>query len=118
MKQLTQKLIATSLLETIVSSVIFMILFIIAMHSMTNLLVYENRQPNHLVIENDLKKCRQLIEKEGVYKNTKERYYSFPWGKIKVSIFPYKGDILLIHISSKIEGGQSTGYYFLHVNQE
>ncbi len=56
MKQLTQKLIATSLLETIVSSVIFMILFIIAMHSMTNLLVYENRQPNHLVIENDLKK--------------------------------------------------------------
>ncbi|HBB02143.1 MAG TPA: hypothetical protein DCZ19_13885 [Porphyromonadaceae bacterium] len=95
-----------------------MILFIIAMHSMTDLLVYENRQPNHLVIENDLKKCRRMIAKEGVDRNTKERYYSFPWGNIKVSIFPYKGDILLIHISSEIEDGQSTGYYFLHVNQE
>lgn len=118
MKQLTQKLIATSLLETIVSSVIFMILFIIAMHSMTNLLVYENKQPNHLVIENDLKKCRRIIAKEGVDENTKEQYYSFPWGKIKVSVSPYKGNILLIHISSEIEGGQSTGYYFLHVNKE
>lgn len=118
MKQLTQKLIATSLLETIVSSVIFMIIFIIAMHSMTYLLVYENRQPNYLVIENDLKKCRRIIEKEGVDENAKEQYFSFPWGKIKVTISPYKGNILLIHISSEIEGGQSTGYYFLHVDQE
>lgn len=117
MKQLTRKLPATSLLETIVSSVIFMIIFIIAMHSMTNLLVYENKQPNYLIIENDLRKCRQMIEKEGVDENIKEQNYSFPWGKVKVSVSPYKGNILLIHMASEVDSGQSTGYHFLYANQ-
>lgn len=117
MKQLTRKLPATTLLETIVSSVIFMIIFIIAMHSMTNLIVYENRQPNYLIIENDLKKCRRTIEKEGIDENLKELYYSFPWGKVKVSISPYKDNILLIHLTSETDSRQSIGYYFLYANQ-
>jgi len=117
MKQLTCKLTATSLLETIVSSIIFMIIFIIAMHSMTNLLVYENKRPNYLIIENDFKKCRRLIEKVGIDENIHEKYYSFPWGKVKVSVSPYKGDILLIHMASEVDIGQSIGYYFLYTNQ-
>ena len=117
MKQLNRKLPATSLLETIVSSIIFMILFIIAMHSLTNLLVYENRQPNYVIVENDLKKCRQLIERDGIEDNTIELYYSYPWGKVKVSVSPYKGNVLLIHMTSEVDYGQSTGYYFLYANQ-
>lgn len=117
MKQLNRKLQATSLLETIVSSIIFMIVFIIAMHSMTNLLVYENRQPNYLIIENDMKKCRHLIEKEGIDENVHEKYYSFPWGKVKVSVSPYKDSILLIHMVSEIEKGQSIVYHFLYANE-
>jgi hypothetical protein len=103
MKQLNRKLQATSLLETIVSSIIFMIVFIIAMHSMTNLLVYENRQPNYLIIENDMKKCRHLIEKEGIEENVREKYYSFPWGKVRVSVSPYKGNIFLIYWLLKLK---------------
>ena len=117
MKQLDQKLQATSLLETIVSSIIFMIIFIIAMHSMTNLLVHENRQPGYLIVENDMKKCRSLIEKEGIDKNVNERYFSFPWGKVRVSVSPYKDNILLIHMASEIENGQSFGYHFLYANE-
>jgi hypothetical protein len=94
-----------------------MIIFIIAMHSMTNLLVYENRQPNYLIIENDMKKCRTLIEKEGIDENVSGQYYSFPWGKVKVSVSPYKGNIFLIHMASEIENGQSTGYHFLYANE-
>lgn len=117
MKPLKHTLPATSLLETIVSSVIFMIIFIIAMHSMTNLLVYENRQPDWLIIENDMKKCRRMIEKEGIDENRREHYYPFSWGRIRVSVEPYKDNILLIEMASEIESGQSVGYYFLHVNQ-
>jgi len=94
-----------------------MIIFIIAMHSMTNLLVYENRQPNYVIIENDLKKSRQLLERNGIEENISELYYSYPWGKVKVSISPYKDNILLIHMTSEVDYGQSTGYYFLHANQ-
>lgn len=118
MNPLNRKLQATSLLETIVSSIIFMIVFIIAMHSMTNLLVYENRQPNYLIIENDMKKCRRLIEKEGIEENVNERYYPFSWGKVRVSVSPYKDNIFLIYMSSEIEGGQSIGYRFLYANEQ
>lgn len=117
MKQLNRNLQATSLLETIVSSIIFMIVFIIAMHSMTHLLVYENRQPNYLIIENDMKKCRRMMEKEGIDANAGEQSYSFPWGKVNVSVSPYKGNILLIHMTLEIENGQSIGYHFLYVNK-
>ena len=116
MKQLTRKLPATSLLETIVSSVIFMIIFIIAMHSMTTLLVYENRQPNYLIVEKDLKKCRRMIEKNGIDEDIETQYYSFPWGRVKVSVSPYKGNVLLIRMASETDSGQSTGYYFLYAN--
>ncbi|RNC63886.1 hypothetical protein [Proteiniphilum sp. X52] len=117
MKQLNRKLQATSLLETIVSSIVFMIIFIIAMHSMTNLLVYENRQPNYLIIENDMKKCQRMIEKEGIDANVHEKHYSFPWGKVRVSVSPYKGDVFIIYMVSEIENGQSVGYHFLYANE-
>lgn len=116
MKLLTRKLPASSLLETIVSSVIFMILFVMAMHALTRLLVHENKHPHHLVMESDMKKCKRMIEKEGVDENAEDKYYAFPWGKVKVSVSPYKGDILLIHITPEIEGAQQAGYHFLHVN--
>lgn len=117
MKLLTRELPATSLLETIVSSVIFMIIFIIAIHSITHLLAYETKQPNWLIIENDMKKCRRIIEKEGVNESRDARYYSFSWGSIRVSATPYKDNILQVEMSSEIESGQSISYYFLHVNQ-
>lgn len=117
MKQLTRELPATSLLETIVSSIIFMILFVIATHALTNLLVHENRQPDYLVIEKDMKKCRLVIEKEGIDENKGEVHFPFPWGKIRISATPYKGNILMVEIASEIDSsGQSIGYYFLHVN--
>lgn len=87
------------------------------MHSMTNLLVYENWQPNYLIVENDMKKCRRMIEKEGIDENVHEKYYSFPWGKVRVSVSLYKGNILLIHMASEIEKGQSIGYHFLYANE-
>lgn len=117
MKLVKCKLQATSLLETIVSSVIFMIIFIIAVHSMTHLLVYENGQPDYLIIESDLKKCRCVMEKDGIDENVKEQYHSFPWGKVKVSVSTYKGNILLIHMTSEIEGRQFAGYHFLYAKE-
>lgn len=117
MKQLNLKLSATSLLETIVSSIIFMIVFIIAMHSMTNLLVYENKQPNYLIIENDMKKCRRMIEGSRIDVAENQLRYPFSWGNVIVSVSPYKDSIILIQMASEIENGQSTGYSFLHVNE-
>lgn len=118
MKRLTRKLPATSLLETIVSSIIFMIVFIIAMHSLTHLLIYENRQPSYLVIESDMKKCCRLIEKEGIDVKVHEQFYSFSWGKISIKVSPYKDDIFLIHMVSEIENGQSISYHFLYANKQ
>lgn len=109
---------ATSLVETIVSSIIFMIIFIIAMDALTNLLVYDQKNPNYIIVENDLKKCRRTIEKEGIDENMKEHYYSYKWGKIKVSVSPYKDDFLLINMTSQVVKGQSIGYKFLYANQE
>lgn len=105
------------MLETIVSSIIFIIIFIIAMHSITNLFVYENRQPSYIIIENDLKKCRQSIEKEGFDINLGEYYYPFSWGDVKISVSPYKDNILLIHIASEVENGQSIEYHFLYADK-
>lgn len=95
-----------------------MILFIIAMHSLTNLVVFENKQPNYVIVDNDMKKCRRMIEKEGIDEGTIERSYSYSWGEIKISVSPYKDDILLINMTSEAGNGLSIRYYFLHVNKQ
>lgn len=94
-----------------------MIVFIIAMHSMTTLLVYENKRPNYLIIENDMKKCRRMIEKSRIDVAESQLRYPFSWGNVRISVSPYKDDIILIQMASEIENGQSIGYRFLHVNE-
>ncbi|GEM_PF-1107211 len=117
-KKLELNLSATSLVETIVSSIIFMIVFIIAMDALTNLLVYDQKNPNYIIVENDLKKCRRTIEKEGFDENINEKRYPYEWGEIKVSVSPYKDNVLLINMTSHVDKGQSIGYYFLYAKQE
>lgn len=88
------------------------------MHALTNLLVHENKQPDYLVIEKDMKKCRHMIKKEGIDENKGDLYFPFSWGRVRVSITPYKGNILMVKMASEIDhSGQSINYYFLHVNQ-
>lgn len=118
MKIFDKILPATSLLETIVSSVIFMILFLIAMHSLTYFVMFENRSPNLVNVYSDMKNCKNMIEKEWITESTRERFYYFPWGEIKITATPYRDNVWLINMNMENGNGSTVHYYFLHVNKQ
>jgi|AGTN01.3.fsa_nt_gi hypothetical protein len=111
-----KKLVATSLLETIVASTIFMIIFMISIDALTNLMAYDNKKSNYIFIENDLKKCRRKIEREGINETLQEWEYTYDWGVIKVSATLYRENIYLINMSSETGTAQSIEYHFLYAN--
>ena len=93
---------AFSLIETIVASVIFMIVFLIGMHTLSSLVKYDITDTNYLVMENEIQKLRK-----GIVLNESfpfEQDYVYEWGHINIHITPYKDNvyqIILTEVSKK-----------------
>jgi hypothetical protein len=96
MKELKRRLLFTTLpgstlLETITASVILMIVFVMAMDTLTQLTVFNNEDANGLVVENDLKKCQRQICLDEIMPRAKT--FKYDWGEINVNISNYKVNI-------------------------
>jgi hypothetical protein len=90
-KILSKTLSGSTLLETIVASVIFMIVFVLAMDILTRLIVFDNEDADYLVVENDLRKCQRQICLNAITPETKT--YKYDWGEINVEVSDYKENI-------------------------
>lgn len=86
----------STLLETIVASVILMIIFTLAMDTLTRLMVLDNEDADYLRMETDIDRCRREICKNDLVPG--ERTYEYDWGKIEVDISSYKEEIYQIEM--------------------
>lgn len=102
------KLRASTLLETITASVILMIVFIMAMDTLTRLFAYES-DSKVLLVESDLGRFRkQLASRELTPAITT---FTQTWGEIKVSISPYRSGLFQIELQAFSSKGKMLSCY-------
>lgn len=112
---LKKTLQAYSLLETITSSVIFMIVFLIGMHTLTLLAKSDAVSTNSLVVEIELQKLRKQIAQSTL--NPLNQSYDYNWGKIKVSAAHYRGAVFVVNLTAiNQENRELATLRFLHAN--
>lgn len=103
---------AFSLIETIVASVIFMIIFIIAMHTLTNIVKYDITDTSYLIMENELQKLRKSIVLDNSF--PVEQEYVYEWGDIKIHITPYRNNVYQVELTAVSKKKNKTiNYRFL-----
>jgi len=116
-KLFNRELAASTLIETITASVIFMIIFIMAMDTMTRLFVFDSIDTDYIVMENDIKKCRRKINQKELYSGRET--YRYEWGEIEVEITNYKDNVYQVDlIATSVKKHRRIGYRFLQAIHE
>lgn len=114
-KIFSRKLSASTLIETITASVIFMIVFIMAMDTMTRLLGFDNNDSDYIMMENDIKKCRKQIGQKELQPG--KETYIYKWGEVEVEIINYKENVYQVDLIAKgAKKHRRIGYRFLQAN--
>lgn len=103
------KLKATSLVETIVASVVFLIVFGMAMTSAVNL--RKLGTPDWARIERDFNEFRKQVPVNG-------QAYEYDWGQIEASCSDYHEvpGLLDIQATIRLKDGRKTAYRYLSKN--
>lgn len=110
-----KKLRGSTLVETLTASVIFMIVFMLAMNTLTRLLSVDS-DTDYVIIENDLRKCRRILNRSELHPGT--RTYPYEWGEVEVDIHIYKNDILQVEMTTHSRKQyRQISYRYLYVNQ-
>lgn len=105
------KLPATSLVEALVASVIFMTIFMIAMDSLVNLTTAGIGYPGPVIIESEAGYCTEKFLRG----NDTERIFNYRWGKVRCTRkpFPAISDIIQIDVTISIKGRKDMTYSHL-----
>ncbi len=112
---LCKRILGSTLLETITASVIFMIVFVMSMDTLTRLLTFDSSDSDCVVIENALSKCKRELCRQELRPGT--RVYPYKWGEISVEISTYRGDVFQINmVATGPKEHCKTGYRFLLAN--
>lgn len=105
------KVSASTMLETIVASLIFMIVFTIAMDILTRLFITNHKDNDNLLIESSFSKCNREIKKKGLA--TSKEIYTFEWGEIQVSISKYKEELFLVEMLAVTHEKKKVNYRYI-----
>ncbi|WP_291530709.1 hypothetical protein [Bacteroides sp. UBA939] len=108
---------ASTMMETITASVVFMIIFVLAMDTLTRLVVNGNEDSDSLLIETDMNKCRRRICQSTLVPGVET--YEYDWGQMVVEITAYKDkeDIYQIEMIATTDKHREIRFRFLEANE-
>lgn len=100
------KVQASTLMETLVASVVFLIVFAMAMTSAVNLRKMET--PDWARIERDFNEFRKQIPEDG-------KQYEYDWGRIEATCSDYHNlpGLLDVQVTIRLKDGRRTWYRYL-----
>ena len=109
------KLSASTLIETITASVIFMIVFVIAMDALTAIMTHDTKDSDYIVVENEISKLRRNLIDNTEEIRAGDNVYEFGWGEIRLNISEYRNNgIFLVDIDAvSLKGRRMADYRFL-----
>lgn len=105
------KLPATSLIEALVASVIFMTIFMIAMVSLVSLTTAGIGFPGPVIIESEACICTEKF----IRGNDTEHIFNYRWGEVRCTRKPFSNipDIIQIDVTISIKGRKDMTYSLL-----
>ncbi len=109
------KLPAFSLVETLVASVIFLAVFMIATDVLGNLAAHDLDYPGPVAVEREIERCRaDALDADELFV---ERTYDYPWGCIIVSLSPYREvpELRRMTVNVKTRGGDVVTYKYIEI---
>lgn len=112
---LLAKVQASTLLETIVASVIFMIIFVMAMDTMTRIAVSNQKDGEYLLIESSFNKCTREIKNKELAVGTD--VYMFKWGRIDVTVSPYTEKLFLVEMNAVTDRKREVSYRYIAADE-
>lgn len=105
----------STLLETIVASVIFMIIFGMAMDILTRILISNHKDNENLLIESAFSKCQRELTKNSIAIGIQT--FTFDWGEIQVTISPYESDLFKVEMNATTKANKSVRYRYITSNE-
>ena len=106
-------LCAFSLAETLVASVIFLTVFMIATDVLGNLAVHDPAFPGPVVVEREIERCRaDALETDEMFA---ERICDYPWGRIIVSLTPHETvpELRRMTATARLKSGNVVMYRYI-----
>lgn len=110
-KLLTAKLSGSTILETVVAAIIFMIVFSMAMDILTRILISNHKDNENLIIESAFSKCEREIKRNGLAIG--EETYTFDWGKIQIAISQYGNELYKVEMSATTNEKKKVNYRYI-----
>lgn len=111
----TVKLSGSTVLETIVASVIFMIVFTMGMDILTRILTFNSKDNENLLIESAFNKCEREIERKGL--SIGNEIYTFDWGEIQVTVSQYRNNLFEVEMNAKTHENKRVIYRYIATNE-
>lgn len=110
------RLKATSLIETLVASIVFLIVFVIAMDSVVRLNSSYRPGSSWAEMERDYNESRTRYKRLLMESGAGYKSYAFRWGRIDFSCERYKDfdDLWLVTATVVPSHGNGFSYIFLH----
>lgn len=109
------KLSGSTMLETIVASIIFMIVFGMAMDFLTRILISNHKDNDSLPIESAFNKCQRQMARTEI--TVGEEIYAFDWGEIQVIVAPYKNELLEVKMNATTRDNRKVSYQYITANK-
>lgn len=110
-KLLIKKISGSTILETVVASIIFMIVFSMAMDILTRILISNHKDNENLIIESAFSKCKQEIKRKGL--TIGNETYPFDWGKIQIIISQYGNELYKIEMNATTNEKKRVSYRYI-----
>ena len=109
------KLSGYCMMEAVVSSVIFMTVFLIGMSVLTRLAGHGTVDARRMVIELELQKQRKKIVADELVPTRQQLAYA--WGEIRMNVAPYRGKVFVIELEATDKEQRRLLFYrFLQAN--
>lgn len=110
------RLKGSTMIEVITASVIFMIVFIMAIEIITRLSLFSNKTNGYIAIERDLKSTAIKLGSMDISEN--EQVFHYEWGEVRAHLTLYKENIYRIDmLAVPTKRQQNISYTFLLANK-
>lgn len=110
-KLLNKKLSGSTILETVVASIISMIIFGMAMDILTRILISNHKDNENLIIEGAFNKCEREIKRKGL--TIGDETYAFDWGEIQIIISQYGNYLFKVEMKATSNEKKRVNYRYI-----
>jgi len=115
-KKLFIRLPGSTILETVVACIIYMLVFSMAMDILTRIVISNHKDNENLIIESAFSKCKREIRKKSLTAGSE--VYTFDWGEIQINITDYGNELFKIEMNATTNEKKRISYRYILTQED